>query len=232
MSKIEQPLAPQSAVLTRRNMLLGGAMIATAGIAWAREPVANEPRLGDRSLDDVVPKAFGSWRYETASGLVLPPPDQMRDEIYSDLLTRVYSSTDGTSVMLLIAYSGAQDGVLQVHRPEVCYPASGFTLTHNEERMLDLPDETIPTRYMVAEGGGRLEQLTYWTRLGDSFPTSWLGQRIDVVRANLRREIPDGVLVRVSTNAPDTRTAQAILDGFSADFVRALPPAGRAVMLG
>ncbi|NJC33706.1 EpsI family protein [Sphingomonas jejuensis] len=226
------PTAPASPMLNRRNMLIGGAMLGAVGIGYARQPTVSEPLLGRRKLDDVVPKTLGPWKFETASGLVLPPPDQMRDEIYSDLLTRVYYAPNGDGVMLLVAYSGSQDGVIQVHRPEVCYPASGYTLTRTEERALDVGPRKIPTRFIVAEGGGRLEQLIYWTRLGPSFPTTWLQQRIDVIEENLKGLIPDGVLVRISTNALDSASGIAIIERFAADFIGALPAVGRRVMIG
>lgn len=224
--------SPTPTSLNRRNMLIGGAMLAAVGVAYARQPTLSDPLLGKRKLDDVVPKTLGPWQFQTASGLVLPPPDQMRDEIYSDLLTRVYYAPNGDGVMLLIAYSGSQDGVIQVHRPEVCYPASGYTLTRTEERPLDIGSREIPTRFIVAEGGGRLEQLIYWTRLGPSFPTTWLQQRVDVIEENLKGLIPDGVLVRISTNAQDSETGIAILERFAGDFIAALPAVGRRVMIG
>ena len=59
----------------------------------------------------------------------MPPQDQLQDKVYSQLLTRTYANQAGDEIMLLIAYNGAQDGVVQIHRPEVCYPASGFRLS-------------------------------------------------------------------------------------------------------
>jgi EpsI family protein len=206
---------------TRRELLLGGALLASAGTAFLLKPRRRQDTLGSAKLEELVPAKLARWTFETSSGLVLPPADQLRDRTYQQLLTRVYTRDDGASVMLLIAYGGSQDGTIQIHRPEVCYPASGFRLTKVEDqRTLLSPHLDIPSRYIVAEGGLRSEQLMYWTRLGKSFPRSWSEQKLAVIEENLKGTIPDGVLVRISTVSPDD--ARALLDGFAADLFRSV----------
>ncbi|MFW2850469.1 exosortase-associated protein EpsI, V-type [Sphingomonas sp. TX0543] len=216
---------------TRREALLGGAMIAVAAAGFALKPRRIEKLLGNAKLESLVPDAFGGWKYQAASGLVLPPADQMRDKIYSQLVTRAYTRADGASVMLLIAYSGAQDGTIQVHRPEVCYPASGYKLTTIAQHETPLaPGVAIPSRYIVAEADLRREQLIYWTRVGDYFPTKWSAQRGAVVRENFAGVIPDGVLVRVSTVGSGDESA--LLDGFARDLYAAIGLRLRQVLVG
>lgn len=219
--------------VSRRDLLLGGAMLAVAGVSYARQPKAPPPLLGKTKLDALMPNRIGRWTYQTKSGLVLPPRDQLSERIYDDLTTRVYTAPDGTGVMLLIAYSGQQDGMLQVHRPEVCYPASGYRLAETREHPITLASGfALPSRFIVAEGLSRIEQLIYWTRIGPSFPTSWLDQRQAVIRENMKGIIPDGVLVRLSTIAPDDATALAILDDFTRELVRAVPARARQALIG
>jgi EpsI family protein len=123
--------------------------------------------------------------------------------------------------------------MLQVHRPEFCYPASGYRLAETREHPIALPGGfELPSRFIVAEGLSRIEQLIYWTRIGPSFPTGWLGQREAVIRENMKGIIPDGVLVRVSTIAPDDKTALAILDDFTRELVRAVPAKARLALIG
>lgn len=219
--------------VSRRNMLIGGAMLAVAGASYARKPKAPPPLLGKTKLDSLIPDKIGQWTYQTESGLVLPPRDQLSERIYDDLVTRVYAAPDGTGVMFLAAYSGQQDGMLQVHRPEVCYPASGYRLSETREMPIALNDGLrLPSRFIVAEGISRTEQLIYWTRIGPSFPTSWLGQRGAVIEENLKGIIPDGVLVRVSTIVPDDNQAVSILQGFAKELIRAVPPKARQALIG
>jgi EpsI family protein len=216
---------------TRREILIGGAFLAAAATALAFKPRHHDLRLGSSTLEDLVPKVFAGWNFEATSGLVLPPQDQLRDKIYSQLLTRTYSRGDGTGVMLLIAYSGSQDGVIQVHRPEVCYPASGYDLTRVDQHSVPLTGALrVPGRFIVAETGLRTEQLIYWTRLGNRFPTRWSEQRLAVFEENLDGVIPDGVLVRISTLVQGD--AQPLLDGFAEDLYRSVGTRMKNVLAG
>lgn len=222
--------APKS-MIGRRELLLGGALMAAAGVTFAMDPRQHTSYLGAAKLKDLVPEVLGNWSFVATSGLVLPPKDQLRDTIYSQLLTHVYQRDDGAVVMLLIAYSAAQDGVIQVHRPETCYPASGYRLVKNVAHDVPIAGPTQPRgRYIVAENSLRREQLIYWTRLGHYFPMRWSEQRIAVARENLAGRIPDGVLVRMSTL--DTGDARTLLDDFSRVLFAAVPPQMKKVLVG
>ena len=165
---------------SRREMLVGGALVLAAGVAFLRAPRPTADLLGKTQLDELMPERIGDWTYQTSSGLILPPADQLRDKIYSHLLTRIYQRADGAEVMLLIAYSGKQDGTVQVHRPEVCYPASGYRLVSSVPHAITLPDQrTLPARYVITEGQVRNEELVYWTRIGPHFPTTWGQEHLD-----------------------------------------------------
>jgi len=101
----------------RRKLLLGLLFGSAAAIAAWRQPTKRLDYLGPEKLDDLIPKAVGPWKFVAASGLVIPPEDQLSRTLYSQLLTRVYSDGENSPVMLLIAQSAGQTGILQVHRP-------------------------------------------------------------------------------------------------------------------
>ena len=222
---------PADGAMSRREMLAGATLLAAAGAAYAFTPRTVLRTLGNGKLDALVPHAFGGWAFQANSGLVLPPADQLRDRIYSELLTRGYRHSDGGMMMLLIAYAGSQDGTIQVHRPEVCYPASGFRLTDIEDRDVKLaPGVDVPSRYIVAETELRTEQMIYWTRLGHLFPRKWSAQKLAVIEENLKGIIPDGVLVRISTlGEKDARTT---LDGFASAMFGAVGAQMKSVLVG
>ena len=230
----ERWVARESAVrarLSRRQTLIGGAFLATAAAGLAFKPRQAENLLGVAKLEDLVPARIADWQFNTASGLVLPPADQLRDSIYSQLLTRTYVRAGSSPIMLLIAYSGAQDGTIQIHRPEVCYPASGYRLTLIKPHALPLGSgQSLPSREIVAETEQRREQLIYWTRIGSHFPTRWIEQRLAVTAENFAGIIPDGVLVRVSSVGEGDQLA--LLDDFARDLVRSIAPRMRQVLLG
>lgn len=218
--------------LTRRHMLMGAALAATAVAAFAREPRETMRRLKPGELESMIPIRIGQWNFETRSGLVLPPDDPLVKSLYSDVLTRVYVSEDRPPVMLLIAYSNTQNGMLQLHRPEVCYPAGGYTLTETNTKSLELgPGIQIPARFFSAESPSRTEQVMYWTRIGSESPTSWIDQRAAVIRANLNQVIPDGILVRVSTVLPDYGSAEPVLREFASSMIRELQSNGRKLLV-
>ncbi len=211
-------------LLTRRQAVLGAAFLGTAGLAAARVPRHRIDLLGERKLDKLIPTAIGPWRFYSKSGLVVPPADQLKDALYSQLLTRVYLAPDALPIMLLIAQSGGQTGVLQVHRPEYCYPAGGFTLSDKGVLPVTLPGgSTLEAVTISAHADDRNEQLMYWTRVGDDMPLTWAQQRWSVARANIKGDVPDAVLVRVSTLTPDREAGMAAMTQFVRDMFASVP---------
>lgn len=185
--------------LSRRRMLIGLAMAAGAGTALAREPDRPIDLLGDRKLENLVPKQFGSWRFLTNSGLVVPTEDALSAALYSQLLTRVYVDGQNPPIMLLVAQSAGQTGILQIHRPEFCYPAGGFELSPITPATLPIGSGSFDANKLTATLPGRNEQIVYWTRVGEKMPRSWSAQRLAVAMDNLQGIVPDAVLTRIST---------------------------------
>ena len=223
---------PSAMSLSRRSMLIGGALACASAFAFARRPAIANPPVPEKSFEDWVPASLGEWNTVSRSGVVLPPPDTLRDRLYDNLVTRVYVAADQPPVMLLLAYNNAQDGVLQVHRPEVCYPVGGFELS--ETRPFDIPsaNRIVPANMFTATGPDRVEQVAYFTRLGDSFPRSWAEQRMAVIRANLAGDIPDGMMMRVSALRIDQSEARQLLADFSRQFIESANPKLQRLLLG
>jgi EpsI family protein len=218
---------------SRRDFVFGGATLAAAGVAYARMPRVADMSIGKDQLDKVVPLTIGNWRYASASGLVLPPPDQLEQLLYDQQVTREYEASDSLPVMLLMAYGSSQSGMMQVHRPEICYPSGGFKLSRTE--FLQMPaggGDTIPCRFFTATSDTRVEHVLYWTRIGPMLPTSWTQQRIAVMRSNLSGRIPDGLLVRVSTVTQDRDQALAVLQKFTPEMLTAAGARGRRLLIG
>ena len=182
-------------LIGRRHFMIGGAFAAASAIAYARQPVAMPSRMPPGTLESWMPDRVGQWTYVASSGIVLPPQDALSDRLYDNLVTRVYTAPDESQVMLLIAYSNVQDGLLQIHRPEFCYTAGGFALTPTHAVTLtDARGIARGANAFVASGAARIEHVLYWTRIGKAFPQSWVQQRMAVVEANLQRQVPDGLV--------------------------------------
>lgn len=219
--------------LDRRKVILGLGLAAASGIAQARQPVPVVPRMKEERFTALIPKKIGAFAFDTESGLVLPPSDALSDRLYDNLVTRTYTNPTGQVVMLLIAYNNKQDGVLQIHRPEICYPAGGYALT--PVLPIDVPvggPGILPSQIFAATSEARNEVVLYWTRVGDQFPRRWIDQRWSVAQANLRGIIPDGALVRVSTLGNDIAGTTPLLTTFIRDMHRASGQPMRGLLFG
>lgn len=233
----DAPVPPPAGILSagpsRRDFAFGGAMALAAVAAVAGRPRHRTVSIGPAELDRIAPDRIGPWRFQSASGLVLPPPDQLAQLAYDQQVTRTYVSDRDLPIMLLMAYGSSQQGVMQVHRPEICYPASGFALSGTRAAMLPLGGgRSLPVRRFTATADTRVEQVTYWTRIGDMLPVSWGAQRLAVVRSNLAGDIPDGLLVRISSISTDVDAAQAAILRFTRQLLADVSPAGRRMLIG
>lgn len=205
-------------VIARRGFLIGTALAAASGVAFVRQPRQIHPVIDRDAFESWIPKELGSWKMDTTSGVILPPQDQLSDRLYDNLVTRVYLSSKQPAVMLLLAYNNIQDGVLQVHRPEVCYPVGGFKLSNVQQADIMVGAKPVPANFFTASAPGRIEQVGYFTRVGNTFPRSWKDQRISVAKANLAKEIPDAMMMRVSLLGIGQDRAKAVLSEFCNQF--------------
>lgn len=220
-------------MISRRDILIGGACVAAAASAEAMRPRTRMSLLGGAKLEAVVPKRFGEWRERQAQGLVTPQSENsLAAQLYTQSVGRFYERADGAVVMMLIAYGDTQSDSLQLHRPEVCYPAFGFTITTNRDAAYPIaPGVEIPGRNLTATSPGRDEHISYWTRIGEYLPISNGEQRTAKLRQAFAGLIPDGVLVRLSSVSEDTEAAFALNAQFAADLVRAVAPAARPALI-
>jgi len=219
---------------TRRQFLFGGGMVATSAAAYALTPRTREAAIAPGQLEQVIPKRLGPWNFVTASGLVIPPPDETDQRSYDQVLTRVYSRPgDALPVMLLIAYGGGQSGLFIVHRPEACYPAQGYALSDPATMDLELMrGRRVLGTAWSAHSALRDEQLLYWTRIGNQFPRSWAAEHLAIASKNLVGRLPDGVLVRMSVPSSDRDAAMGTLKDFARVLVDRIGVVGRRVILG
>lgn len=218
-----------------RALLIMALMLAAAGMAVLARPSHKLAEAGPRvDLETLFPKRFGAWRLDENVPVVLPPPEQQAvlDKIYNQVLARTYIDAQGNRVMLSVAYGGDQSESMQVHRPEVCYPAQGFQLLAVHQDRLQLGGRELPVSRLLTRLGGRVEPLTYWLVVGDKVPTTRTQQKFAQLAYGLTGRIPDGMLVRVSTIDADEKRAYQVQDAFLRDMVGHIDPAQQARILG
>jgi EpsI family protein len=221
-----------ASTLDRRDFLLGGALAATAIASALASTILTQAVREAAHLEALVPDRIGRWTRSEQGAILIPTGETLTKQTYDEVLTRLYTSASAAPIMLLIAYGAAQSGATQLHRPEACYPAAGFALTNPADLALRLGGKPVGARLVTARGNGRSEQILYWSRVGDEFPTSAAAQRWSVIRHNLGGSVPDGVLVRISALRQDMESAIPLLSEFAAALVGASGAKARSLLAG
>ena len=213
----------------------------SAAMAASAAAVAMVPRVGvdemtdARPLDDLFPAAFGDWRVDPR---VIPvePPAELRKTIaesYDQTLARTYVDARGYGVMLSVAYGGRRNQGMDIHRPEICYPAQGLAVRRDTiEQTVDFDHHPLTLRRLVAGAGNRNEPISYWLVIGRSVTSFGYGHRIALLKYGLTGHVPDGMLVRVSSIDGDEPGAFQEQDAFLHDMLAALSPDFRHRILG
>lgn len=218
--------------IDRRAFVIGGMLAGGGAAAALARPVAPLAAISQEQLDASVPLALDGYRAAPGFDAVLPPRDELSKRIYDRYLARGYVATGKPAVTLVIAYGSTQDYGLQLHRPETCYPASGWSIGVIERCPLQMGGRTVPASTLSAARPGRVEQILYWTRIGGVFPESEWGSRIEILKRGVTRQLPDGVIVRLSTGAQPKAFAIDTLVEFNTLLLEALAAPGRQLLLG
>jgi EpsI family protein len=222
---------------TRRAAIAAILMVGTAAAGEALVPTKRMAEMrGHFKLDELVPTTFGDWRTDdhSAGGIVNPQTEAMLNRLYSQLLDRVYIDTAGHRIMVSIAYGDDQaDDSVQLHYPEVCYPAQGFQLKGNRKEIIQLGQGTVKVRRLETQfGESRFEPVTYWTIIGDQQSLGGWDRKMAEIRHGLRGEVVDGLLFRVSSIDRDTANGFHVQDTFIRDLTSAMSPAARRQLVG
>ncbi len=220
--------------LQRRDLILGGLALVGAGTAEALRPRTRLILLKSGTLATALPNTFGRWVAEGSTGLVSPEQaGRLARTLYSEIVERVYTNNDtGAQVMLLGAYGDTQSDLLQLHRPESCYPAVGFNIVSTQAANLPVGEGVgVPGRKLVARAEDRQENIAYWTRIGEFLPQSAGEQRKARFQNALRGYVADGILFRCSVLGEST-TAFNVLDQFLPALITAVKRDKRPALIG
>ena len=224
-------------VLSRRAAI---AAVLMAGVAAGGQAMVPTKKLsvlrGPFKLADLVPASFGDWKTDPQStgGIVNPQTEEMLNRLYSQLLDRVYVDSLGHRVMVSIAYGDDQsDESMQMHYPEVCYPAQGFQLKTNVRGEVAVPGGNVRVKRLETQfGGTRFEPVTYWMIIGDQQSNTVWQRKMSEIRHGLKGEIIDGLLFRVSSIDRNSTAAFELQDRFIGDLVGAMSKPARKQLVG
>ncbi|TVT78556.1 MAG: EpsI family protein [Denitromonas halophila] len=228
--------AQTAGTLTRRAIIAMLIMALAATLAWLLTPTH---RLADEnpvSLESMIPTAFGDWQVDANAfaGVVNPQQTELINRLYSQTLSRTYVNTKtGDRIMLSIAYGEDQRDGMQLHYPEVCYPAQGFQIKSSRIGQIVSNAGAIPVRRLETNlGRQRVEPVTYWTTISEQVVLGGAAKKLAEMRYGLNGQIPDGMLFRVSSIDSDTERAFALQGSFVDSLISAVPPSARQRLAG
>ncbi len=184
--------------------------------------------------ENIIPLKFSDWKVDESNQLLLVDPEvkSQVESVYSQVVTRTYTNSQDNKIMLTVAYGGDQDEVMQVHKPEVCYTAQGFTVTSNGIANIKTSKGTILANQMLATQVERVEPVTYWITIGNSIALNGLSWRWQRIKYGLTGELPDGLLFRVSSLGADTTTQYNTQQQFIKDLLSSLSVADAQKLAG
>jgi EpsI family protein len=221
--------------MKRTALILLALMVASSVFAVAIKPTTKLADLERREkLATLVPMNFGDWRGVDADSLVVADPQMLRNlqTIYTETLSRTYVDSKGRRIMLSIAYGDDQRDGMNVHYPEVCYPAQGFQQKAANQAEIRTTYGMIHANRLLMTAGSRIEPITYWTMVGQYQSGKGLKKKANEMRYSLDGIIPDGMLVRLSSMSADTEAAYTTHDEFIDAMLHALNPEARNRIAG
>ena len=221
------PAEPASTLPLGRVVLLVALMVLAAAVGEFMRP---SYRLSEHKppikLATQIPEAFGDWKVDRSIVPVLPDPGLQAalDVLYSQTLARTYVNSEGQRMMLSIAYGSDQSNeATAVHRPEFCYSAQGFRVQSVGKGSWQIGASSVPVAHLVASLGQRIEPITYWVTLDEKATLPGFGRKLEQIRYGLKGEIPDGMLVRISSISGSVTQAFAMQQRFMAQLYAAVP---------
>jgi EpsI family protein len=221
-----------------RNSVITVFSVAALGLAlwggFALQPTKPHTTQNTRiELRSLVPDQFGAWQLAAQQPAPqLGPIKQRVEETYDQTLERLFVREDGTEVMLVIAYGGDQSGSytnndagsLQIHRQEYCYLTQGYEIRDSHDTQIQTSTSQIPVRRLITQLGPQQELITYWVTIGKEAQVPGFGRRLAQIRYGLRGEVPDGMLIRMSTVSANAEQAFAAQEDFAKTWLANVGP--------
>lgn len=217
-----------------RNLILLALMFLAAGLALAMKPTVKIADIGPKiDLETLIPKQIEDWQIDESIVPVQVDPQRLAllHEIYSQTLSRTYVNLKGERIMLSIAYGGDQSDSMQVHQPEICYPAQGFEMLNLTVGTFDTGYGVIPVKRMLAKMGSRIEPIIYWVTIGDTVAVNSLKWKLAQMKYGLTGKVPDGMIFRVSSFG-ETDSAYPLQEGFIKVLLKSISPENIKRLIG
>lgn len=218
-----------------KHIMVGLVMVGAVGLSYALTPKA---KIADQrsklDLETMIPQQFGDWKVdETIVPLQVSPDLQAAlNKVYNQTLSRTYVNSKDERIMLSIAYGTDQSDNVQVHLPEGCYRGQGFAISKKTESVMQTLFGNIPVAKLVATREAREEPITYWVLVGGQIARDNWEMKKAKLKFALKGEVPDGILIRVSSITSDVNRGYELQREFSEAMLAALPANYRSRLIG
>ena len=217
------------------SIFLGILMVSSGALTKALTPTKKIADQQERiDLEVMIPVEFGDWRVDKS---IIPlqvdaETQAMLDKIYNQTLSRTYVNSLGERIMLSVAYGGDQSDNLAVHKPEVCYYAQGFEIMKTVADELLTQYGKLPIKRLLAVKGYRNEPITYWITVGNKAVLPGIDEKLQQLKYGLTGNVPDGMLVRVSSISSDKDKAYQLQTIFIQDLLSSVNTGERIRLIG
>lgn len=226
--------------ITAFTTIIATTFAALIALGYAMQPQMKSVHIDQAELESMIPTSFGDWSaINGAAPLVSAAKADAPtfDQPYDAQVMRAYRNSANQIVMLAVAYGHNQRQDIKIHRPEVCYPAQGWQASALRPHQFPLRSSSgIQIEGMKMEAnnnrGGR-EAVSYWIRIGDTFTSSGLRQRLHILSEGLKGKRADGILVRFSQSiavGEPTEPAYQLQAQFAEQLLNALSPEARQLL--
>ena len=173
----------------------------------------------------VIPKQVGEWKlYDT----VKLDENTMRQIAADSFIDRRYINPAGQVVELLVVYRryGRREFA---HRPELCFPAAGFTITEKNKTTLPYAGRDVPAVALraTAANNGYRTNLSYFFASGKKTEEDFIQQQLWMAFERLIPNKNGWTFIRLQS---PTVTTDADALAAQRDFMRAFAPAIEAAI--
>jgi len=208
-----------------RSRLIG--LIVMLGITLVGVRVASQSRNTLERLPDwnAVPYEFAGWSGKDAAF----DPVYGSDPSDTNLL-RVYDRPGGTPIIVYVGFYKDLATILEVHTPELCYPAQGWAIRsvgHSDSGQFR--GQAISAKEIVADKNGTKRLVTWWYNAGSKPFETRLRYVYGMLLMSTLTGRRDGSLVSIETpiGAGGEGAANKQIEDFRSSFLpdldRALP---------
>jgi EpsI family protein len=216
-------------------LVLGLAVLAAVAALLLRPSFNVADSRAALDLQALIPSQVQGWVLlpDAATQVIDPQQQQTIERTYSQTLSRTYANAQGYRVMLSVVYGKTQRGNLQLHHPEICYPAQGFEVLSNTTTAFSTPFGPVPVRQLQTRlNTARVEPVSYWAMVGDEVVLGSTQRKWAEMRHGLSGYTTDGLLFRISSIDSNAPRAFAQQQAFVAQMLDAMPAAERHFLAG